>query len=232
MFETGTQNSELHHNWNAELLLTASQNYDLSSPSHSEVHPAEKLLFLESAASPLVLIVFLCVSVLIQEMPGHWRTWAEFWCCTDGPPCRTLPTGANVKAPATRRPCSSTPAWWVRTALKGSYFIAPKKKSLKGLVEMSCLVCLCLKEWTPPDSTRWPLHFLLFGFLSASFPFIILTGVFTLGAQGGASRGCDGWRLVLPGSTRHFCCCFFMLHFLKNSQLLKPELFRFNLIMI
>ncbi len=76
--------------------------------------------------STLVLIMFSRVPVCVQEMLGRWRTWAELWCYTDGPSCPTRPTPANAKAPATRRRCSSTPAWLARTVWKGSCCTAPK----------------------------------------------------------------------------------------------------------
>lgn len=76
--------------------------------------------------STLLLILFSCGSVCVQEMLDYWRMWAGLWCCTDGPSCPMQPTPANARAPVTRERCNNTPAWLARTVPKGSCCIAPK----------------------------------------------------------------------------------------------------------
>ncbi|KAF1375957.1 hypothetical protein PFLUV_G00225590 [Perca fluviatilis] len=72
--------------------------------------------------------------------------WAELWCYTNGPSCPTQPTPASAKAPATRRRCSSTPAWLARTVQKGSCFTAPKHYSVTPLHLFN------IHEYTPPSN--------------------------------------------------------------------------------
>ncbi len=94
----------------------------------------------------------LCVPVCVQEMFGCWRMWAERWCSTGGPSCHTQSIPANAKAPAMRRRCSSTPAWLVRTVLRGFCSTAPNTQhhtTVPFLIHIythtqAIYVCLCM----------------------------------------------------------------------------------------
>lgn len=105
--------------------------------------------------STLLLILFSCGSVCVQEILDYWRMWAGLWCCTDGPSCPTQRTLVNVRAPVTRERCNNTPAWLARTVPKGSCCIAPKThvvaslhrcsdETTTALPVMSVSVCQCV----------------------------------------------------------------------------------------
>lgn len=95
----------------------------------------------------LVLIMFSCVPVCVQETLEYWRMWAERWCYTNEPSCPTLPIPANARVPATRQRCSSTPDWSARTVLRGSCSTAPEHTQHHTTAPF-----FNTREYTPPSN--------------------------------------------------------------------------------